>query len=272
MCFGLWNTLTSDPYVLDIIQFGVKLDFIQHPLFRRPGLARFSKDRELAITQELAVLLHKRVVRPTHLSPTSYVSPIFSTEKKDGSTRLILNLKRFNECIRFLQDVFDLMNPGVRMASIDLRVAYYTIPVAPDHQKCLTFSWQDVYYSYTCLPNGYSQAPYVFTKTLKFPFGYLRKHGYSSVVYIDDTYLPGDSPQLCQNNVWDTETLLWDLGFQIHPDKSVLIPSQRCKITALLQHKGDYKMKVTLTTGALADVHWWASNLHSASKFIHPHQ
>ena len=46
-------------------------------------------------------MLHKRVVRPTHLSPTSYVSPIVSTEKKDGSTRLILNLKRFNECIQF---------------------------------------------------------------------------------------------------------------------------------------------------------------------------
>ena len=86
-----------------------------------PGLAQFSKD------QELAVLLHKRVVRPTHLSPTSYVAPIFSTEKKDGSTGLILNLKWFNECIQFihfkmenLQDVFDLMKPGVWMASIDV--------------------------------------------------------------------------------------------------------------------------------------------------------
>ena len=32
-----------------------------------------------------------------------------------------------------LQDVFDLMKPGAWMASIDLRDAYYTIPVAPDH-------------------------------------------------------------------------------------------------------------------------------------------
>ena len=44
---------------------------------------------------------------------------------------------------------------------------------------------------------------------------------------------------------------------------------ERCKITALRQHKDDYK-KVILTTGALADVHWWASNLHSASKFHSP--
>ena len=133
--------------MLDIIQFGVKLDFIQDPPFRHRGLARFSQDQELAITHELAVLLHKRVFRPNHLSPASYVSPIFSTEKKDGSTRLILNLKRFNECIRFihfkmenLQDVFDLMKPGVRMASIDLTwCLLHHSPVAPDHQKYLTF-------------------------------------------------------------------------------------------------------------------------------------
>ena len=79
------------------------------------------------------------------------------------------------------------------MASIDLRDAYYTIPGAQDHQKYITLSWQDVYYSYTCLPNGYSQAPYVF-KLLKVPFGHLRKHGHSPVVYIGDTYLQGDSP------------------------------------------------------------------------------
>ena len=81
--------------------------------------------------------------------------------------------------------------------------------------------------SFTCLPNEYSQAPYIFTKILKVPFGYLRKNGHPSVVYIDDTYLQGDSLQLCQNNVWATEELLWDLEFHIHPDKSVLTPSQQ---------------------------------------------
>ena len=77
-----------------------------------------------------------------------------------------------------LQDVFNLMKPGVWMVSIDLCDAYYTIPVAQEHQKYLTFPWQDEFYSYTCLPNGYSQAPYIFTKILKVPFGYLRKNGH----------------------------------------------------------------------------------------------
>ena len=131
------------------------------------------------------------------------------------------------------------------MASIDLRDAYYTIPVARDHQQYLTFSWKGVYYCYTCLPNGYSQAPYIFTKLVKVPFGYLRKQGHSSAVYIDDTYLQGDTPRLCHNNAWDTEKLLWDLGFHIHPDKSVWIPSQRLEFLGFILDSN--AMTVTLT-------------------------
>ena len=39
--------------------------------------------------------------------------------------------------------------------------------------------------------------------------------GHSSVVYIDDTYLQGDYPEQCQNNVCDTVKSLWDLRFHI---------------------------------------------------------
>ena len=79
--FHVWNKLTNDPYVLDIILCGVKLDFIQPPPFNYSHIqTHFSTD------QELTILL--QVICPTMLSPTS-----FATEKKDGSNRLILNLK-----------------------------------------------------------------------------------------------------------------------------------------------------------------------------------
>ena len=71
------------------------------------------------------------------------------------------------------------------------------------------------------------QAPYIFTKILKVTFAYLRKNGHSPVVYIDDTYLQGDSPDDCERNIHNTAKLLWDLGFSIHPDKSVLLPTQK---------------------------------------------
>ena len=50
---------------------------------------------------------------------------------------------------------------------------------------------------FLCMPNVYAQAPLLLTKLFKQPFGFLRKHGYALVVYIDDSYLQGD----CSNMV-----------------------------------------------------------------------
>ena len=40
--------------------------------------------------------------------------------------------------------------------------------------------------------------------------------------YIDDPYLQGDTIHECQNNITDTFCLFQELGFIIHPVKSML--------------------------------------------------
>ena len=124
-------------------------------------------------------------------------------------------------------DVLNMVNPGVWMGSIDLNNAYYTIPVLERHQQFLTFAWDKAYYRFTCLPNGYAQAPYIFTKLLKQPFSKLRQLGFRSVIYIDDSFLLANTFQTCMENITQTIALLCSLGFTIHPDKSVLIPTQQ---------------------------------------------
>ena len=49
----------------------------------------------------------------------------------------------------------------------------------------------------------------------------------SNFSYIDDLYLQGRTYDLCVSNVIDTFIQFDSLGFTIHPDKSVFIPSQR---------------------------------------------
>ena len=53
------------------------------------------------------------------------------------------------------------------MASIDMKDAYYSIPVKNEDRKYLRFKWEDQFYEFTCLPNGLSCAPRQFTKILK---------------------------------------------------------------------------------------------------------
>ena len=55
----------------------------------------------------------------------------------------------------------------------------------------------------------------------------LRSKGYKSVVFVDDTYLQSENYSDCLDNIRDTVQLLISLGFTIHADKSVLIPTQK---------------------------------------------
>ena len=77
------------------------------------------------------------------------------------------------------------------------------------------------------MPNGYSDAMRIFTKILKPPFAQLRKMGHLSVIYVDDSYLQGETLLQCQNNVSETVVLLQSLGFTVHPEKSVLEPNKK---------------------------------------------
>ena len=66
-----------------------------------------------------------------------------------------------------LETAIKLMRPGCYMTSVDLKDAYYSIPIAPEHQKFLKFVWKDHLYAFNSLPMGLSGSPRIFTKILK---------------------------------------------------------------------------------------------------------
>ena len=107
---------------------------------------------------------------PAKLKADSFVSSIFTIMNPGGSHQTILNLQNLNESITYvhfkmesLKHVRQLIKPGVWMGSIDLRDAYYSVPVNPHFQKYFTSYWKGCYYEFLRMPNGYSQAPLLFT-------------------------------------------------------------------------------------------------------------
>ena len=54
----------------------------------------------------------------------------------------------------------------------------------------------------------------------------MRRRGHQNVGYFDDSLLVAESFLSCWHNVQDTVFLMDSLGFTIHTDKSVLIPTQ----------------------------------------------
>ena len=144
-----------------------------------------------------------------------YISNIFTRPKKNGAYRVILNLKQLNEQVdkhHFKMDTIhtcvQLITPGCYMASLDLRDAYYSVPIHKHFRKYIKFKWGSKLYQFTCLPNGLSSAPRIFTKLMKPVYATLRLKGHISSPYLDDSFLMADTFQDCNKNVQETLSLL----------------------------------------------------------------
>ena len=185
------------------------------------------------ISGEIHKLLQLKVIKVAHKHPQQVISPIFLREKKNGEFRLVLNLEKLNRYIPYkhfkmenFEQAISLINQGDFLASVDLRHAYYSVKIAEEQQKFLCFTWQGVTYQFTCLPNGISEGPRLFTKLMKPIFASLRQAGYIITSFIDDTLICSHSYSGCLQAIQATISLLQRLGFFINVEKSVLTPTQ----------------------------------------------
>ena len=80
-----------------------------------------------------------------------------------------------------------------------------------------------------------------------------------SVGYIDDSYLQGKTVAACRHNITDTVDMFQGLGFIIHPDKSVLVPTKKLKFLGFILDS--QLMRVSLTVEK-------ADSLKAATQFL----
>ena len=225
-----WESITQDSVILSAI-LHYNIEFEEKPPLQTllPKNIIFSSSDWEVVNNEIVKLLHKRVIEKTNHTPDSYLSNVFVHPKKDGTHRMILNLKALNRFIAyhyFKMDTFQtavkLIRPGCFMASVDLRDAYYSILIAIEDRKYLMFEWQGSYYQFTCLPNGLACAPRMFTKILKPVYTHLRMLGHTCMGHVDDSLLVAQHYKDCEANINDTVHIFTKLGFVVHPEKSIL--------------------------------------------------
>jgi hypothetical protein len=195
-----------------------------------PNNPNFSQPEIDKLLVTISDLCQSGVVNMCDDVEDQFISPVFLTPKSDGSSRFILNLKNLNKfiptCHFKMEDIrtaSKLLSQHAYMANIDLKDAYFLIPIHSHHKKILRFKFHKTY-EFQCLPFGLSTAPYVFTKLLKPVSTYLRERGHSIVIYLDDILCIGNSYENCRNCVTETVNLLQYLGFVINRKKSNLEP------------------------------------------------
>ena len=186
-------------------------------------------------------MLEKGAIEKVSPSPGFY-SRLFVVPKKDGGFRPIINLKLLNK--QYLdppyfrmdtaKDVGLLLQEGDWAASIDLRDAYFHVPISRRFRRFLRFGWRKRLYQFRVLPFGLCTAPFVFTMLTKPIVAYLRSKGIRTIFYLDDILVIGSSQEECQKHLDFVLRLLQNLGFIINWKKSTLIPSQHFRFLGLL--------------------------------------
>ncbi|KAI9554908.1 reverse transcriptase [Daphnia sinensis] len=221
---GNWKQITDDPWVLETVSEGLKIDFISEPTRGAlPLHVAMSKEMGQVCDDEVASLISKRAIVEINDGSEGWVHSFFAVPKKTkGKFRPIINLKPLNRHIQYvhfkmenLETVGFLLRQGDEMVKLDLEDAYLTIP-------------RDRIFEFSCLAFGLAPAPRVFTKLLKVVMAVLRKEGIRLVIYLDDILIMNASRKNLGADIKRIVALVQSLGFcQILEYLGLMVNSKR---------------------------------------------
>ncbi|XP_057713573.1 uncharacterized protein LOC130929952 [Corythoichthys intestinalis] len=190
----------------------------------------------LALSRELSSLLAMGAIEPVdpRACPRGFYSTYFLVPKKTGGFRPVLDLRGLNRYLKVLPfrmltvaDVLRVVARGEWFTSVDLKDAYFHVPVAPRHRRFLRFAYRGRHWQFRVLPFGLSLSPRVFTRVVRAGLAPLQSVGMKILPYLDDWLLCAPSRAQAYG---DTAVLLAHvdrLGIRVNLGKSCLVPSQQ---------------------------------------------
>ncbi len=264
-----WKKITSNKFILQSIQ-GYRIPFkSKPPLIRDPHKFAFSLPPSSAkiIDEEVDSLLNTKDAIEIAPRDAGFFSRMFTVPKK-GTTELrpVLNVKRLNKFINTpkfrmptVKQVRNMLQPMDYLLKIDMRHAFYHVPIWIKHRKFLRFTWRGTTYQFKRLPFGLSTSPKTFASVTK-PLVYQCKiNGVRLVLYLDDMLLAVYSKRAAKWTIKFVKSLMKRLGFQLNLRKSMLIPCRQLEYIGLWWNTE--KMEISLPQDKLQAIHQSARDL-----------
>ena len=116
---------------------------------------------------------------------------------------------------------------GEWLVLIDLKDAYFHVPIHPDSQHLLRFHVDKRTYQFKALPFGLATAPLEFTWIVQEAKLVLQSRGIRVHQYLDNWLIRANLRHQCQLQTKELIHMIQELGFVINFEKSELKPTQK---------------------------------------------
>ena len=235
--------------MVSTLTHGYKLQFRRRPPTAGRVKVTFIRDpaKALALDQELSALLAKGAIEEVdpRRHPGGFYSTYFLVTKKTGGFRPILDLRGLNKFLKVIsfhmlttKDVLQSIAPGEWFTSIDLKDAYFHVPISPQHRRFLRFAYRGRHWQFRVLPFGLSLSPRVFSRCVAAALAPLQAQGIKILPYLDDWLLCAPSRAQVSRETARLLAHVDRLGLKVNIEKSCLVPSQTTTFLGLALDSG----------------------------------
>ena len=187
-----------------------------------------------ALWQEIEGMLAKGALEIARDPGPGFYSPLFLVEKASGGWRPVIDRSHLNDLVQLtsfkvetVASVLLSVREGDFLPSLDLKDAYFQIPIHRSSRKLLRFTSEGTVYQFRALCFGLSTAPQVFTRVFVVVSAWAHTHGIRLLCYLNDWLFLSSEREAKQ--VQSLLSLCRTLGIVINEKKSDLVPSRTAK-------------------------------------------
>ena len=249
-----WQDIGAETWVVTVLRDGYRVPFKDSPppLARTPvsfPTYRAGSPRAQALRQEVEVMLAKGALEIARDPGPGFYSRLFLVEKATGGWRPVIDLSHLNDFVQLtpfkmetVASVLLSVREGDFLASLDLKDAYFQIPIHGSSRKLLRFMSEGTVYQFKALCFGLSTAPQVFTRVFAAVSAWAHARGIRLLRYLDDWLVLSSSEKTAKESIRELLSICRTLGIVINEMKSDLVPSQSAKYLGMTIDTGAGKV------------------------------
>ena len=238
---------------MTVLRDGYRVPFKDSPppLSRTPvsfPTYRAGSPRAQALRQEVEAMLAKGALEIARDPGPGFYSRLFLVEKTTGGWRPVIDISHLNDFVQLtpfkmetVASVLLSVREGDFLASLDLKDAYFQIPIRGSSRKLLRFMSEGTVYQFKALCFGLSTAPQVY-QVFAAVSAWAHSRGIRLLRYLDDWLVLSSLEKKAKQSVQALLSICHTLGIVINEKKSDFVPSQAAKYLGMTIDTGAGKV------------------------------